>query len=187
MKTSRGALCNGTAGPLSYKRSPCFLTAQVTKRVFARLYILAADQPACHEKIGPEQKVARGGPLFAGKKWTRGPVTDAKNGPGLSKVDPPLLINPRAKVFELEFVEMEMETSQTSNLVENDSEDVEGGRDLVQEAYVYLTEHRYPPGCISSRKRSIRKKAGKFVVREGEMFFKKKRKGKVRSSADCFG
>jgi len=102
-------------------------------------------------------------------------------------VDLPLFINPRAAKVFVEFVEMEMETSQTSNVVENDSEDVEGGRDLVQEAYVYLTEHRYQPGCISSRKRSIRKKAGKFVVREGEMFFKKKRKGKVRSSADYFG
>ena len=129
-----------------------------------------------------EKTVRKGNVYLSQKNWT-----GAKSGPGGPKVDPPLLIDPRAKVLELEFVEMEMETSQMSNLVENDSEDVEGGRDLVQEAYVYLTEHRYPPGCISSWKRSIRKKAGKFVVREGEMFFKKKRKGKVRSSADCFG
>jgi len=32
--------------------------------------------------------------------------------------------------------------------------------------------------AVLTRKRSIRKKAGKFVVRDGEMFFKK-RKGKV--------
>ena len=44
---------------------------------------------------------------------------------------------------------------------------------------IYLTEHRYPSGCVDLQKRSIRKKAGKFVVRDGELFFKKKRKGKV--------
>ena len=61
----------------------------------------------------------------------------------------------------------------------NDSGEVEEGRNLVQEAYIYLTEHRYPQDCTYTRKRSIRKKAGKFVVRDGELFFKKKRKGKV--------
>ena len=61
----------------------------------------------------------------------------------------------------------------------NDSGEVEEGGNLVQEAYIYLTEHRYPQDCTYARKRSIRKKAGKFVVRDGELFFKKKRKGKV--------
>ena len=61
----------------------------------------------------------------------------------------------------------------------SDGGEVEGGGDLVQEAYIYLTERRYPHGCADFRKRSIRKKAGKFVVRDGELFFKKKRKGKV--------
>ena len=61
----------------------------------------------------------------------------------------------------------------------SDSGEVEGGGDLVQEAYIYLTEHHYPQDCTNVRKRSIRKKAGKFVVRDGELFFKKRRKGKV--------
>ena len=61
----------------------------------------------------------------------------------------------------------------------SDGGEVGEGGDLVQEAYIYLTEHRYPSGCVDSRKRSIRKKAGKFVVRDGELFFKKKGKGKV--------
>ena len=61
----------------------------------------------------------------------------------------------------------------------SDSGEVEGDGDLVQEAYIYLTEHRYPQDCTYAQKRSIRKKAGKFVVRDGELFFKKKRKGKV--------
>lgn len=51
--------------------------------------------------------------------------------------------------------------------------------DLVESAYLYLTEKRYPNGCKGTRKRSIRKKASKFVVQNGEMFFKKKKKGKV--------
>ena len=62
----------------------------------------------------------------------------------------------------------------------SDGGEFEEGGDLVQEAYMYLTQQRYPLGCADSRKRSIRKKAAKFVVRDGELFFKKKKKnGKV--------
>ena len=68
-----------------------------------------------------------------------------------------------------------MEVSDQS--VSNGGEVGEGG-DLLQKAYIYLTEHCYPSGCVDSRKRSIRKKAGKFVVHDGDLFFKK-RKGKV--------
>lgn len=68
-----------------------------------------------------------------------------------------------------------MEVSDQS--VSNGGEVGEGG-DLVQEAYIYLTDHRYLSGYVDSQKRSIKKKAGKFVVRNGELLFKK-RKGKV--------
>ena len=54
----------------------------------------------------------------------------------------------------------------------SDGGEVGEGGGLVQKAYIYLTEHRHPPGCVDSRKRSIRKKAGKFVVCDGELFFK---------------
>ncbi len=50
--------------------------------------------------------------------------------------------------------------------------------DLVESTYLHLTEKRYPNGCKATRKRSIRKKASKFVVQNGKMFFKKKKKGK---------
>lgn len=73
---------------------------------------------------------------------------------------------------------------EVSGQSQSDGGEVEGTGDLVQEAYIYLTEHRYPPGCADSRKRSIRKKAGKFVVHDGEMFFKK-RKGMVRRNLLC--
>ena len=36
-----------------------------------------------------------------------------------------------------------------------------------------------PQDCTYAQKRTIRKKAGKFVVHDGELFFKKKKKGKV--------
>jgi len=57
---------------------------------------------------------------------------------------------------------------EVSDQSQSDGGEVEGAGDLVQEAYIYLTERRYPPGCADSRKRSIRKKAGKFVVHQME-------------------
>jgi hypothetical protein len=48
--------------------------------------------------------------------------------------------------------------------------------DLVQEAYIYLVEHRYPPNCSQQRKRTIRRKAEKFEVRDGELFIMKQKK-----------
>ena len=54
--------------------------------------------------------------------------------------------------------------------------------DLVDAAFQYITESRYPRECTEARKRAIRKKASMFVVRDGVMFFKKKKKkGKVSS------
>lgn len=52
--------------------------------------------------------------------------------------------------------------------------------DLVEAAYQYITDTSYPDGCSKEQKRTIRRKATKFVVRNGVMFFKKKKKkGKV--------
>ena len=51
--------------------------------------------------------------------------------------------------------------------------------DLIEEVYDYMTRKRYPVGCTEGRKRSIRRKAAKFVVKDGELYFKKKQKGKV--------
>ena len=76
---------------------------------------------------------------------------------------------------------------EVSDQSQSDGGEVEGAGDLVQEAYIYLTERRYPSGFSDSQKQSIRKKAGKFVVRDGEMLFKKKRKGKVRRNLLCLG
>ena len=51
--------------------------------------------------------------------------------------------------------------------------------DLVDGAFLYLTESRYPKGCSDAQKRAIRKKAGMFVIHDGVMFFNKKKKDKV--------
>ena len=50
--------------------------------------------------------------------------------------------------------------------------------DLVQQAYVYVTDKTYPEGCSENLKRVIRRKAKKFAVRDGELYYYKK-KGKV--------
>lgn len=61
------------------------------------------------------------------------------------------------------------------------NEDVIGSEDLIQDTciYTYLTERRYPLPCTKACKRSIRWKAEKFVICEGELYFiKKKKKGR---------
>ena len=42
--------------------------------------------------------------------------------------------------------------------------------------HAYLTENRYPPHCNQAGKRVIRRKAGKFSIRDGELFFLKQKK-----------
>ena len=50
---------------------------------------------------------------------------------------------------------------------------------LLEEAYLYVTEKKYPPGCSDIHKRVIRNKSQKFVVKDGELFYKRQKKGKV--------
>ena len=45
--------------------------------------------------------------------------------------------------------------------------------DLVQKACTFLSERRYPDGCSKNEKRIIRRKALKFVVRDGDLLYKK--------------
>ena len=52
--------------------------------------------------------------------------------------------------------------------------------ELVELAYRYLTDKTYPNGTSENRKRAIRNKAKKFVTNDGELFYKKKQKEKVR-------
>ncbi len=57
--------------------------------------------------------------------------------------------------------------------------DEEKDAELIELAYRYLTEKTYPSGITENRKRAIRNKAKKFVVRDGELFYKKIQTGKV--------
>ena len=53
-------------------------------------------------------------------------------------------------------------------------------RDILNEAYLYITKGRYPDGCETDRKRTICRKAKKFTVnRNGELFCRKKKGKKV--------
>ena len=50
-------------------------------------------------------------------------------------------------------------------------------RDLLDEAYLYITEGCYPDGCGADQKRTIRRKAKEFTVNtNGELFYRKKGK-----------
>ena len=53
--------------------------------------------------------------------------------------------------------------------------------DIVEEAVGYLIEHKYPDNCSSSRERQIRKKAEKFVVKDGGEIYYNQGKGQPGS------
>ena len=73
-------------------------------------------------------------------------------------------------------VSRQMENSSTSD--EEEAVNV----DLIEGVYLYLTESRYPQRYSVTNERAVRKKAQKFVVRHCVLFFKKKKRGKVRSN-----
>ncbi len=51
----------------------------------------------------------------------------------------------------------------------------------VEQAYAYLTTSTYPAACTENKKRVIRKKSCKFLVKDGELCYKQKKKGQVHS------
>ena len=61
--------------------------------------------------------------------------------------------------------------------------DVKGSssdKDIVEQVYVYKTKNQYPDGARESKKRVIRKKAKRFVVKDGELYYiQRKTKHKV--------
>ena len=48
-----------------------------------------------------------------------------------------------------------------------------------------MTQRCYPLGCTEERKRSIRRRATKFVLRDGELYFKKKQKARQLSENEA--
>ena len=47
---------------------------------------------------------------------------------------------------------------------------------LIGDTFLYLTEHKYPSQSSELQKRVIRKKARRYYVHDGVMYFKKTRK-----------
>ena len=79
-----------------------------------------------------------------------------------------------------------MDGEETHSIDAEEKHDMKGEEKdgaLLEDAYLYITTSAYPEGCTDSRKRVIRKKAKKFHVSEGELFYKKKQKGMVFTSA----
>ena len=42
---------------------------------------------------------------------------------------------------------------------------------LVDDVYAYVTQNSYPIGCSGTRKRQIRKRAERFSVKEGHLYY----------------
>ena len=51
--------------------------------------------------------------------------------------------------------------------------------DLLEQAYIFRTTGKYPEGCTTNKKRSIRRNAEKLVLRNGELY---KRNGTISVS-----
>ena len=49
---------------------------------------------------------------------------------------------------------------------------------LVDDVYAYLVQNSYPKGCSGTRKRQIRKRAERFSVKGGNLFYCVKKGGK---------
>ena len=49
---------------------------------------------------------------------------------------------------------------------------------LVDDVYAYLVQKSYPKGCSGTRKRQIRKRAERFLVKEGNLYYRFKKEGK---------
>ena len=54
------------------------------------------------------------------------------------------------------------------------------GDDLIDEGFLYVSEKKYPDGASATRKKIIRKKAEKFVVVDGELYYKPGKKKQVK-------
>ena len=58
--------------------------------------------------------------------------------------------------------------------------------DTLELAYSYKVNGKYPPGCDVNKKRSIRRKAEKIVLKNGEAWTKRKVNGTSKVSVACY-
>ena len=52
--------------------------------------------------------------------------------------------------------------------------------ELLEAVYEYIISLKYPVSCSENRKRAIRRKAKKFQVKDGVLYYIQRRRGKVR-------
>ena len=66
--------------------------------------------------------------------------------------------------------------------IDDDSMDaaISDDHDLVRKACTYITEGTYPAGATANKKRVIRKMAKRFVVCNGELFYRKILRGRSK-------
>ena len=50
---------------------------------------------------------------------------------------------------------------------------------------MYLAERKYQEGCSANRKRQIRKRAEKFVLNNGELYYQTKKNGQLHVGFLC--
>ena len=68
----------------------------------------------------------------------------------------------------------------------SEQEQILNRKNLVQEAYKYLTEGIYPAVVSSNEKRVIRKKPKKFSLHHGELFYKRTNRGRRGSKVNIY-
>ena len=64
-----------------------------------------------------------------------------------------------------------------SDDLDDDGDIINKEEDLLEKACAYLLEGCYPEGSKPNEKRVIRRKAAKFEVRNGELWYKKTKRG----------
>ena len=62
-----------------------------------------------------------------------------------------------------------------------DIEDIQPEQQLLDDAVLYLQENRYRDDCTKNEKRSIRRKAKKFMLQDGDLLYTKKTKQRFDS------
>ena len=96
----------------------------------------------------------------------RGPVFTGSTFASRAKRGPPMRKAPGAG-----HTRFAISNSAAAAIIESNADaSVSAETDLVDAVFLYLTEGKYSDGCSNTRKRSIRKKAKKFVVRNGVMY-----------------
>ncbi len=84
-------------------------------------------------------------------------------------------------IEEPEADHMIMDTEESDQML-MDTGTEESEQKLVEQVFAYISSGGlYQGECTENRKRVIRRKAGKFVLSDGEFLYRQKVKGKVKS------